>query len=111
MIIYTPPAPATHVPIIDFSGASSDDPAERDRVAREIHIACRTIGFFYIVNHGVSQEMVARAFDVAMEFFDLPSMRRTRFTCAIHPASRVMSRLRRKCSTVRMQPRTRPRRI
>jgi isopenicillin N synthase-like dioxygenase len=72
MIIYTPPAPATHVPIIDFSDASSDDPTARDRVAREIHIACRTIGFFYIVNHGVPGEMIARAFDAASEFFDLP---------------------------------------
>ena len=71
MIIYTPPAPATRVPIIDLGG-DSDDPAIRDRVAREIHIACRTIGFFYVVNHGVPRAMIARAFDAAVEFFDLP---------------------------------------
>ena len=72
MIIYTPPAPATHVPIIDFSGADSPDPAVRDRIAREIHIACRTIGFFYIVGHGVPRDLIARVFDASVEFFDLP---------------------------------------
>ncbi len=72
MIVYESPSPATAVPLIDISGANSPDPGVRDRIAREIHIACRTIGFFYITGHGVSEESVARAFDAAQRFFDLP---------------------------------------
>ncbi|MBX9761390.1 MAG: isopenicillin N synthase family oxygenase [Beijerinckiaceae bacterium] len=72
MIIYDSPAPATHVPVIDIAGADSPDMNVRDRIAREIHIACRTIGFFYITGHDVAEESVARAFDASKRFFDLP---------------------------------------
>src|SRR5436189_198869 len=43
MIVYTPPAPAKTIPVVDFHG---------DDVPREIHKACRETGFFYVANHG-----------------------------------------------------------
>lgn len=87
MIIYTPPAPATHVPVIDLSGVNSPEPAERDRIAREIHIACRTIGFFYVINHGVSLTAVDAAFAAAKAFFDLPLARKNELDMRKSPAA------------------------
>lgn len=72
MIIYEPPAPATSVPVIDLSDIASPDEGARKRIAREIHVACRTIGFFYVTGHGVPSDIIARAFDVTVDFFDLP---------------------------------------
>jgi isopenicillin N synthase-like dioxygenase len=65
MIPYTPPAPARSIPVIDLSAPSK-------QIAREIHVACRTIGFFTVNNHGVDPALIAAAFSVAKDFFDLP---------------------------------------
>ena len=72
MITYSPPAPATHVPLIDLSGSRAFDPSRRDHLAREIHVACRTIGFFYVTGHGVSQVLIDCVFRAAKAFFALP---------------------------------------
>src|SRR5579871_2813406 len=50
--------PVTRIPIIDLAGVRAGDPLALQRVAKEIHEACTTIGFFYIVNHGVPQAAV-----------------------------------------------------
>ena len=60
------------VPIIDLAGASGGDPAERRRVARAIDDACREIGFFAIVGHGVPDTLVDDVRRVAHTFFELP---------------------------------------
>jgi isopenicillin N synthase-like dioxygenase len=56
-------APRT-IPIIDFS----QDP---NVVAEQVLAACSTIGFFYMVNHGLPQDQVDRAF--ALVSFIAPS--------------------------------------
>ncbi len=63
MIIYTPPSPATFIPVVDLA---SDD------AAQAIHRACRETGFFYIANHGVPADLIARQFAAAKSLFDLP---------------------------------------
>jgi isopenicillin N synthase-like dioxygenase len=76
MIVYAPPSPARQVPVIDLSGTRAHDEAVREqaaeRVAGEIHRACRTIGFFYVIGHGIEPVMVDRAMAAAKAFFDLP---------------------------------------
>lgn len=67
-------APATvesPVPIIDISPAAdgADGLAE---VGRAVDEACRTIGFFVIVGHGVPEEVSDAVWSAAREFFDLP---------------------------------------
>lgn len=44
------------VPVIDISPSFSGSLLERQKVADQIQKACTTSGFFYITNHGVSQE-------------------------------------------------------
>lgn len=87
MIIYTPPAPTRHVPVIDLAGIASPDEAAREAIAREIHIACRTIGFFYVVNHGVAEAQVSAAFAMAKALFDLPHEQKMAIHMRNSPAS------------------------
>jgi isopenicillin N synthase-like dioxygenase len=58
------------LPIIDLG--SSGAGASLTRIAEEVGAACREIGFFYVVNHGVAPELIANAFAQSRDFFALP---------------------------------------
>lgn len=60
------------IPLIDISSLFSGDPAGRHTAAAQLGAACERIGFFYIVGHGLRQEIVAAAFDETRRFFDQP---------------------------------------
>src|SRR5262245_30607895 len=60
------------VPCIDISPFLSENAGARDVVAGAVAKACEEIGFFKIAHHGVALDLVARAFAMASEFFDLP---------------------------------------
>ena len=66
MIIYTPPQAAKTIPVIDLSEA------DKDRIARAFHNACRETGFFYVSHHGIAPSLIAAQFDWTKRFFDLP---------------------------------------
>ena len=76
MIIYEPPHAAENIPMVDFAGAFSTDPAERKAVAWEIHKASRETGFFYLTGHGVSDEVMAGQLRFARLFFEQPLERK-----------------------------------
>lgn len=60
------------LPIIDL--ASFDDSEESlARIAAAIGAACRDVGFFYVINHGVDKNLMAETFAQAQHFFALPS--------------------------------------
>lgn len=58
------------IPVIDISSFLSDGDIED--VAKQIHEAATHIGFFYIKGHGISDDLISQAFNVAKDFFDLP---------------------------------------
>lgn len=60
------------LPIIDVSGLASEDSAKRKEVAAQLGKACRGIGFFYIVNHGISDALRDATFAASRAFFALP---------------------------------------
>jgi isopenicillin N synthase-like dioxygenase len=64
------------LPIIDVSGLSSSEPADHLAVARQLRQACLDKGFFYVSNHGVSEQLVARVFSQAEKFFALPEQQK-----------------------------------
>lgn len=72
MLIYTPPRPATTIPMINLGPSLTGNPEQRKAVAWEIHKAARDTGFFYIKNHGVPLETMERQLDLARAFFRLP---------------------------------------
>jgi isopenicillin N synthase-like dioxygenase len=61
------------VPVIDFGGMLSSDPAEKAKVAAALRDACANVGFFYIKNHGIPQTLVDSMFAQAERFFAIPS--------------------------------------
>jgi isopenicillin N synthase-like dioxygenase len=60
------------LPIIDVSGLKSDDLAIRRQVAQRLGAACRNVGFFYIIGHGVPKDLRRQVFDAAKLFFESP---------------------------------------
>jgi isopenicillin N synthase-like dioxygenase len=60
------------VPLIDFSGMLQGGAQAKQRVAMELRDACINVGFFYISNHGVPQNLVDAMFDMGRRLFDLP---------------------------------------
>ncbi len=60
----------SEIPLIDF--AAFRDGSERQGVARAIAEASRDVGFLYVINHGVPQELLDKAMGWGRRFFDLP---------------------------------------
>ena len=71
------------VPVVDLTGARGGDRAARRRAAADIDEACRAIGFFAIVGHGVPDALVDEVRRVSHEFFELPPADKL---AARHPA-------------------------
>jgi isopenicillin N synthase-like dioxygenase len=66
------------IPRIDFAPFLSGDEADRRRVADEIGVACRQIGFFYLTGHGVPDALRQAAFNQSAAFFHKPIAERAR---------------------------------
>ena len=62
----------TELPVIFFSGLASTGLYTRAAVAAKLGHACREIGFFYVVNHGIAQATLDAIFAASREFFALP---------------------------------------
>jgi isopenicillin N synthase-like dioxygenase len=60
------------LPIIDLRSSSEGDETSLTRIVAEVGAACREVGFFYVVNHGVDQALIAKAFAQSRDFFALP---------------------------------------
>ncbi len=56
------------VPVIDI-GPLLEKSELQAEVAHQINLACRKVGFFYVVNHGVSEDLQQRLEEVSQEFF------------------------------------------
>jgi isopenicillin N synthase-like dioxygenase len=68
-----------YVPVIDFSGATSDDPTRRAAVAAALDEACRTSGFFTVVGHGIDPALMEGAIEQARGLFELPMEAKARY--------------------------------
>jgi len=64
--------PLEQIPVIDFAHFLHGSTADRKAVARKIGEACRNIGFFYLINHGVPAALTEQTFAEAQRFFALP---------------------------------------
>ena len=60
------------LPIIDLGSSAEGGGASLTRIVAEVGAACRDVGFFYVVNHGVDPELIAKAFAQSHDFFALP---------------------------------------
>ncbi|MEZ5817171.1 MAG: 2-oxoglutarate and iron-dependent oxygenase domain-containing protein [Hyphomicrobiaceae bacterium] len=62
----------TELPIVDMRGVRGGDAKAIARAARDIHNAFTTVGFLYIANHGLPDDVVAGALREAQGFFRQP---------------------------------------
>ena len=60
------------LPIIDLGSSGEGDGVSLTRIVAEVGAACRDVGFFYVVNHGVDPELIVKAFAQSRDFFALP---------------------------------------
>ena len=49
------------LPILDLSSWREGDRASLARIGAEVGAACRDVGFFYVVNHGVDRELIDKS--------------------------------------------------
>jgi len=60
------------IPILDASALASGDPAARAQLVAEFGAAYRTVGFSYLVNHGIDHGLIANLFAASRAFHALP---------------------------------------
>ncbi|MGB6534756.1 MAG: 2-oxoglutarate and iron-dependent oxygenase domain-containing protein [Xanthobacteraceae bacterium] len=60
------------IPVIDLSPYFAGTPEGKRQVAEQIGRACREVGFYVIVGHGVDPKLIEDVEIVSREFFDLP---------------------------------------
>ncbi|KAG4962221.1 hypothetical protein AAZX31_14G056700 [Glycine max] len=61
-----------NIPIIDLAGLYGGDPDARASTLKKISEACNEWGFFQIVNHGVSPQLMDMARETWRQFFHMP---------------------------------------
>nr|CAC13036.1 Ga20 oxidase [Solanum tuberosum subsp. andigenum] len=61
-----------HVPLIDLRGFLSGDSDAAQQASKLVGEACRSHGFFLVVNHGVDANLISNAHRYMDTFFDLP---------------------------------------
>ena len=61
------------LPKIDMRRIYSENIEDRKELAKEVGAACRDVGFFYAVNHGVDEQLLDDTFTAVKNFFDLPT--------------------------------------
>lgn len=76
------------IPVIDIGGLQSEALSDRQAVARAMGEACSGIGFFYITNHGIAEDLIADTFAQMQRFFDLPLAAKQRVSLAQSGISR-----------------------
>ncbi|WEW59214.1 hypothetical protein PRK78_004683 [Emydomyces testavorans] len=61
----------TEIPLIDLSLAN--DPVSRPVLLKQLHHALISVGFLYISNHGVAENVITDLVNILPEFFNLPA--------------------------------------
>ncbi|MBA2964080.1 MULTISPECIES: isopenicillin N synthase family dioxygenase [Ramlibacter] len=82
------------IPILDLQGALSRGGPRSAEVARQLRAAAVGSGFFYVRNHGVAAQQVARQFELARQLLeDVPPGTRERLDMKNSPTLRGYERL------------------
>lgn len=63
---------ASIIPVIDLQGIHTGAPDVLARIAGDMRRAVETIGFFYVRNHGIPEDLIDRVYQLAGEFFRAP---------------------------------------
>ncbi|MBD2776830.1 isopenicillin N synthase family dioxygenase [Iningainema tapete] len=61
-----------NIPVIDFSSFTQGDATARQIIVEQIYQACHEIGFMYLQNPEISQDLIEQVFTQSKHFFSLP---------------------------------------
>ncbi len=61
-----------NIPVIDFYLFTNGNATEREHITQQIYQACHQIGFMYLQNHGISQDLIEEVFTHSQDFFNFP---------------------------------------
>ena len=64
------------IPIIDFSDFDSDNKKLRNSVAKKIHEAASKVGFMYVKNINIKEQVIKETFNSSANFFSLPDKKK-----------------------------------
>ena len=64
------------IPVVDFGPAMQGERAAFDRCVADVRAASEHLGFFFIRNHGVPQDLIDRMFEQTERFHALPLERK-----------------------------------
>ncbi|MGC0366618.1 isopenicillin N synthase-like dioxygenase [Rhodococcus sp. 27YEA15] len=81
----------TTLPVLDLSQAQNPDTAERFRT--QLREVTHDVGFFYLVGHGIPDDLQTRLLDVAQQFFALPAAEKLAIENVLSPHFRGYTRL------------------
>jgi isopenicillin N synthase-like dioxygenase len=62
----------TEIPVLDLAAYLAGDDGALEKLAAELRHAQENVGFYFIVNHGVSRDLIAQAYDQIRRFFAQP---------------------------------------
>jgi isopenicillin N synthase-like dioxygenase len=85
-------SPPRSLPLIDLA-RFRDPAADREEFLAELRRAAHDIGFFYVVGHGVPEEVTAGILEAAKEFFALPEEQRLEIENVHSPQFRGYTRV------------------
>lgn len=74
--------------MLSLAGLDQDRPLPGPRLARSIDDACRSVGFFVLVDHGIDPALHRDALAVARRFFELPQEAKDRHRVESTPGAR-----------------------
>lgn len=60
------------LPILDIGPYLAGDDGALDRLAAQLSQACEEVGFYFMINHGISQDLIDLAFEESARFHALP---------------------------------------
>lgn len=60
------------IAVVDYHDYTSGDPTKRENFIKEFGDSFSNMGFAIVKNHGVSEELKAKLFEVSKAFFELP---------------------------------------
>jgi isopenicillin N synthase-like dioxygenase len=68
----TEESPWREIPVLDMGPLLAGTPGAQEKLAADLRRACTDIGFFYVANHGVPQELVDSVFAQVARFHARP---------------------------------------
>lgn len=65
--------------LVSLDLSTFDQPGGKEALAKQLKHAVHTVGFFYVVGYGISQEKVDKQFAIGKEVFDLSLEEKTKY--------------------------------